>query len=99
MGAAPTDTSPVDLYARTMLGGTLAQAEAESNEQRRLVQVAIDAGTRSGNAVLGLSMVALAGVLVGLAGVLGKGRAGKLTLFMAYLACAAALVALVLAIV
>lgn len=99
MGTPPAESGPIDAYARHLLVATGEALIAEVTEQNRLVDVANDASNRSSMAVLGLSMVALAGVLVGLAAVVGEGRAGRLTLLMAYLGASAALISLVRAVV
>lgn len=99
MGTPPAESGPIDAYARHLLVATGEALNAEVTEQNRLVDVANDASNRSSMAVLGLSMVALAGVLVGLAAVVGEGRAGRLTLLMAYLGASAALISLVRAVV
>lgn len=99
MGTPPAESGPIDAYARHLLVAPIEALIAEVTEQNRLVDVANDASNRSSMAVLGLSMVALAGVLVGLAAVVGEGRAGRLTLLMAYLGASAALISLVRAVV
>lgn len=99
MGTPPAESGPIDAYARHLLVAPTEELNAEVTEQNRLVDVANDASNRSSMAVLGLSMVALAGVLVGLAAVVGEGRAGRLTLLMAYLGASAALISLVRAVV
>jgi hypothetical protein len=99
MGALPGEDGPLDGYARDLLSGSVADAAAIVEEQNRQVDRANEAGIRSGRAVLGLSALALAGVLVGLAAVLGVGRAGRLMLVTGYLAAIAATVALLAAVV
>jgi hypothetical protein len=98
MGAEPTADGPVDAYVRDLLRDPTGTAAGVVVEQNRQVDLAHDAGDRAGRAVLGLSFIALAGVLVGLTAVLGEGRAGRLTLVMAYLGLGSALVMLLAAV-
>jgi len=81
--AATSGASPVDPYAAGLISATVDQLNAEVTEQNRQVNLANDTGARSQRAVLGLSLLTLAGVLVGIAAVLGRGRAGWATLFVA----------------
>ena len=97
MGAVPGPSSSVEPYVRDLIAMTTVDQKAEADRQIAVAVAANDASDRSGRAVVGLSMVALAGVLVGLAAVLGEGRAGKITLLVAYGAVALACIALVLA--
>lgn len=97
MGADPQVGGPVDPYVRDLVIDSLNRGYLASVEHLRQVASGNDAGDRSGNAVLGLSFAALAGVLVGLSAVLGEGRGGRLMLLMAYLGLAAAVVALLAA--
>jgi hypothetical protein len=88
---ATTKTSggaPVDAYTAGMLGATTQQLLAELAEQNRQVDLANQAGNQQQKAVFGLSLLALAGVLTGLAAVLREGRGGWIAL------CAACVVAL-----
>ena len=74
---------PLDAYAAGLVNATTAQLQAEVTQQRALVELAGDASSRSDRSVLGLSFLALAGVLTGLAAVLGHGRAGWMLLLFA----------------
>jgi hypothetical protein len=98
MGAEPDDDSPVDAYVRELLTSSTVAAAEMVVEQNRQVYLAQDAGERAGRAVLGLSFIALAGVLVGLTAVFGEGRAGRLTLIMASLGLGAAVLTLLVAV-
>jgi hypothetical protein len=82
---------------RGLLATAPRDLKAEGDRQIAVATAADTASDRSGRAVVGLSMIALAGVLVGLAAVLGEGRAGKITLLVAYGAVALSGLALVLA--
>ena len=85
----------VDAYLRGLLATTTDALVAEVAEQNRQVDLANDAGNRSGRAVLGLSFAALAGVMIGLAAVLRSGAAGWTTLIAALAVVALAGVAAV----
>ena len=97
MGAVPDDASPLDPYARVVLASTIDEMVAIVDEQNRQKDLANLASTRSSRAVMGLSVLALAGVLVGLAAVLGGGRAGRALLLLAWIAAAWATALLVVA--
>jgi len=68
--------SPLDGYAVNLIETTPEEFEAELAEQSRQVDLANDAGWHDRIAIMGLSFLALAGVLAGLAAVLREGRAG-----------------------
>jgi hypothetical protein len=99
MAAEPAEDSPLDPFTRRVLVVTLDELNALSLEQAAMVDLADRHSDRGGRAVLGLSLVALAGVLGGLAAVLGDNRAGKLALGAGGLALLAAIVAAVAAVV
>ena len=82
--AATSGADPVDPYTAGLMSATIDQLNAEVTEQNRQVDLAIEAGARSQRAVLGLSLLTLAGVLAGIAAVLGRGRAGWATLGVAW---------------
>lgn len=86
MGATPDDSSPLDPYARSVLATTTDELFAVLEEQNAQADLAGVASSRSSQAVMGLSVVALAGVLVGLAAVVGSGRAGRALLLVAWIA-------------
>jgi hypothetical protein len=92
MGATPDETSPLDAYARAALAASLEEISAMVDEQNRQRDLADVAGARSTDAVLGLSLAALAGVLVGLAAVIGHGRSGEALLALAYVLATASIV-------
>lgn len=98
MGKPPGPDAPLDptaLRAATAAPETLGAIVAEQNRQ---VDLAEAYGERSGRAVLGLSLVALAGVLVGLAAVLGEGGPGRFALGAAIVTAASAAVTAVIAV-
>ncbi|MGA3057785.1 MAG: hypothetical protein ABSE70_07090 [Candidatus Limnocylindrales bacterium] len=84
--AATSDTTgnaPVDAYTRGLLEASTADLQKELAEQNRQVDLANEAGSREQRAVLGLSFLALAGVLTGLGAVLRESRAGWIALVAA----------------
>jgi hypothetical protein len=87
---ATSGGSPVDSYLAAMVGATEAQLRVELLEQNRQAALANDQSHRSQWASLGLSFLALAGVLTGLSAVLKEGRAGWATFGMAGLMVVAA---------
>jgi hypothetical protein len=94
IGRPPAADGPVDAYAREILSSTIEEVAALGEEQIVQADLADATSKRGGMAVLGLSFVALAGVLAGLAGILGDGRAGRLTLLTGYVAWSLSLIAL-----
>lgn len=97
--SATTGGKPVDSYTAGLLGATTQQLLAELAEQNRQVDLANAAGAREGRSVLGLSVLALAGVLTGLAAVLRESRGGRLSLSTASVMAASAALLAVLAFV
>jgi hypothetical protein len=97
MGAQPNVDGPLDPFGRWVLTVTPEELNDMSLEQASLVDVADRHSDRGGRAVLGLSLVALAGVLGGLAAVLGDNRAGWLALAAGGLALLASVVSAVAA--
>jgi hypothetical protein len=84
--AATSETSggaPVDAYTRGLLTASTADLQNELAEQNRQVDLANEAASREQRAVLGLSFLALAGVLTGLGAVLRESRAGWIALVAA----------------
>ena len=81
---ATSGASPVDRYTAGLMSPSLDQINAEVAEQNRQVDLANATGARAQRAVLGLSLLTLAGVLAGIAAVLGRGRAGWAILFVAW---------------
>lgn len=82
----------VDPYLAGLLSATDAEMNDEVAEQNRQVDVAAAAGESQQQAVLALSIVALAGVLAGVAAVLGSGKAGWLVLVTGWAAAGVATV-------
>jgi hypothetical protein len=78
--SATTGGQPVDSYTAGLLNATTQELLTELAEQNRQVDLASAAGAREERGVLGLSVLALAGVLTGLAAVLREGRGGRLSL-------------------
>jgi hypothetical protein len=89
--------TPVDRYTAGLMSPTNDQINAEVAEQNRQVDIADAAGGRAQRSVLGLSLLTLAGVLAGIAAVLGRGRPGWATLFVAWATTGVAIVVTVLA--
>jgi hypothetical protein len=87
----------VDQWTREVLLATPEDWQRLVAEQNRQVDLADVASARSQRSVLGLSFIALAGVMAGLTGVLGEGRNGLIALSGAIAALVAALGALVFA--
>jgi hypothetical protein len=81
--SATTGGAPVDPYTAGLLKASTADLQKELAEQNRQVDLAHEANSREQQAVLGLSFLALAGVLTGLAAVLREGRAGRISLVAA----------------
>jgi hypothetical protein len=77
---ATTGGTPADAYVASMLGMTDADFTAELAAQGHQIDLAQAVGERDRDAVLGLSFLALAGVLTGLAAVLRESRGGWLAL-------------------
>jgi len=97
--SATTGGSPVDAYTAGLLRATTADLLAELAEQNRQVDLGNDASSRNSKSILGLSFLALAGVLTGLAAVLREGRAGWVALGFAGAMAGAAGVVAVLAVI
>jgi CHASE3 domain sensor protein len=91
--------APLDAYMAGLIDATIDELTAEVNEQNDQVDLADDADSRNTRSVLGLSFLALAGVLTGLGAVLREGRAGWFALVSAGGMSAAATVMAILAVV
>lgn len=89
---ATTGGEPLDGYTAGIINATDDEIIAIVDEQNRQVDLAIAAGANQTLAVLGLSLVALAGVLAGIAAVLGRGKAGWLMLAIAWVVAGVAAV-------
>jgi len=81
---------PLDAYAAGLIDATIDELVAEVNQQNDQVDLADDAGGRNARSILGLSFLALAGVLTGLGVVLREGRAAWFALWFAGAVVAAA---------
>jgi hypothetical protein len=90
--AATSGAAPVDPYTAGLMSPSIADLNAEVDEQNRQVDLANTAGARSQRAVLGLSLLTLAAVLAGISAVVGRGRAGWATLSVAWGTTIAAMV-------
>jgi hypothetical protein len=87
--SATTGGKPVDGYTAALLNATTAQLVAEVTEQNRQVDLASAASFKEQLAILGLSFLALSGVLTGLAAVLRESRGGRISLTAACVMAAA----------
>ena len=74
---------PLDAYTAGLIDATIDELVAEVNQQNNQVDLADDADARNTRSILGLSFLALAGVLTGLGVVLRGGRAGWFALWFA----------------
>ena len=90
-----TGGSPVDSYTASLLKADTKQLLAMLAEQNRQVDLATATHGHEQKAVLGLSFLALSGVLAGLAAVFREGRSGRISLSAA---CAMAVSAGLLAV-
>jgi hypothetical protein len=97
--AATSGGAPLDPYTSAMIKATTIDLLAEVKEQNRQVDLANAYSDRNTQSILGLSFLALAGVLTGLGAVLREGRAGWFALASAGAMAAAAGVMAALAIV
>lgn len=77
MGTVGERGGPLDPHTAEVLLADIPQLEEMVVRQNEQVDRAADWGTRSSRAVLGLTLLALAGVLSGLAASFGPGRAGR----------------------
>ncbi len=96
---ATSGKAPVDPYTAGLIAATTDSINAEVTGQNHQVDIANDTGSRSNRVVLGLSLLALGGVLAGIAAVLNVGRPGWITLGVAWGITAAALVVAVLTVI
>jgi hypothetical protein len=93
MGGLPGPDSPLDATARRVISDDIAGLQQTLDEHVRQVALAEDYGSRGSRAVLGLSFVALAAVLMGLTSAVGEGQAGRVALGTATLATILAIAA------
>jgi hypothetical protein len=89
---------PVDEYTSRLIEATIDELTAEVNEQNRQVDLAGDADTRNTRSTLGLSFLALAGVLTSLGAVLRESRPGWFALAAAGGMSAASVAMVILAV-
>ncbi len=92
MSRAPGEASPVDAHTRAVLALTVDDMAASVEELSDQLVLAERYGTRGNRAVFALSLLAIGAVLLGLAGVMGATRTGRISL-------GASAVALLLAVV
>jgi hypothetical protein len=76
MGAPPTIRSGVHPHTVSAATASLPEVAGAAQEQNRQVELADRFGTKGNRAVLGLSLVAVAAVLVAVAAVVGRSAAG-----------------------
>lgn len=85
-----TGGKPVDAYTAGLLHASIKDMQTEVSEESHQVDLSDAARRHEQLAVLGLSFLALAGVLTGLAAVLREGRSGRISLSAACAMAAAA---------
>jgi hypothetical protein len=85
-----TGGKPVDAYTAGLLHASIKDMQTEVSEESHQVDLSDAARWHEQLAVLGLSFLALAGVLTGLAAVLREGRSGRISLSAACAMVAAA---------
>ena len=81
--AGTVSGAPLDGYTARLIDATIDELTAEVNEQNYQVDLANEADARNTRSTLGLSFLALAGVLTGLGAVLRESRAGWFALVAA----------------
>lgn len=86
MAAVPGPESDLDAHTREVLASTPAQLQSIVEDQNAAIDAAERFGTRQDRSIFALSLAAIAAVLLGLAGVIGEGRAGRIVLVTAALA-------------
>ena len=80
MSRAPGEASPVDAHTRTILALTVDDMAGSAEELNHQLALAERYGTRGTRAVFALSLLAIGAVLLGLAGVMGETRTGRISL-------------------
>ncbi len=80
MSRAPGEASPVDSHTRTILALTVEDMAGSVGELNDQLAVAERYGTRGNWSVSALSLLAIGAVLLGLAGVMGATRTGRISL-------------------
>lgn len=91
MAALPDEGGAVDAHTRDVLAATPDRLGPLVRDQNGAVDAAERFGTRQDRAIFALSLVAIAAVLLGLAGVMGESRNGRTSLVLAALALLLAL--------
>jgi hypothetical protein len=84
--ARVTPDAPLDPVARTLVTSSLGGVRRVLAYQNRQVEVADTYGTRQERAMFAIALVALAAVLLGLAGLVGTGRGSTITMVAAAVA-------------
>jgi hypothetical protein len=79
MSRAPDDASPVDAHTRAVLALTVDDMAGSVEELNDQLALADQYGTRGTRAVFALSLLAIGAVLLGLAGVMGATRTGRIS--------------------
>jgi hypothetical protein len=80
MAQIPPDAPGIDPAFREIVTTDVAQLVPEVEEQNRQVDETLVHGTRQERAMFGIALVAIAAVLLGLAGLMGEGRPGRVAL-------------------
>src|SRR5207302_9890168 len=91
MSLPPSTADGVDAVTAGMVGSSQAEQLALAKEQNGLVDEVDRYARREQHAILGLSLSASAAALLGLAGLVGGGRPGRLLLAVAVLALCGAI--------
>jgi hypothetical protein len=86
LGEAPSKQDGVDEFARQAVASTTAEEFALVKLQNNAVDATDRYGARQERAILGLSLVVSAAALLGLGGIVGPRRAGRLLVLIALLA-------------
>jgi hypothetical protein len=80
MSRTPGEASPADPHTRAILALTVDDMAGSVEELNDQLALAERYGTRSNRAVFALSLLAIGAVLLGLAGVMGETRTGRISL-------------------
>lgn len=83
MGAPPTEVPSLDRHTLSVLTRTTKQLQTDVTEQGALVDRAQRFSARGDRVVFALSLLAIAGVLLGLAAVMKEGQPGRVSLWSA----------------
>jgi hypothetical protein len=93
LAAPPTAADGVDPVTAAMVGASTKDSRTLLKEEQTLADRSRTYGSREQHAILGLSLAASAAALLGLAGLVGAGRPGRVLLAVASLALLGAVVA------